>query len=110
MKPADLRRLFICLTSIISASAIPIFNSALHLQSNVSSLETTMTVQLDDGPKNEGIKQMNSDPTGSRWYYIAANWTLKNSNDNQTTRAILITNTNGRPLHESEIYFFQERP
>ncbi|KAK0203030.1 hypothetical protein DFS33DRAFT_1344396 [Desarmillaria ectypa] len=108
MKLVDLRHLFICVTFTISTSAIPIFDSALHFRSDVSSIETTMTVQLDDGPKNEDIKQMNSDTTGSRWYYLAENWKMKNSDDNQTTRAILITNTNGRPLQQSEIDFFKE--
>ncbi|KAK0497904.1 hypothetical protein EDD18DRAFT_124549 [Armillaria luteobubalina] len=82
--------------------------STPHSRSDMSSIETTMTVQLDGGPKNENIMQMNSDLTGSRWYYLAENWKLKDSDDNQTTRAILITNTNGRPLREVEINFFEE--
>ncbi|SJL03431.1 uncharacterized protein ARMOST_06786 [Armillaria ostoyae] len=47
---------------------------------------------------------MISDMTGSRWYYIAENWKLKDSDDNQTTCTILITNTNCRPLQ----HFFEE--
>ncbi|KAK0457805.1 uncharacterized protein EV420DRAFT_1547480 [Desarmillaria tabescens] len=108
MKLADLRRWFIFVIFAVSTSAIPIFDSALHFRSDVSSIETTMTVQLDDGPKNENITQMNSDTTGSRWYYIAENWKLKDSDGNQTIRAILITNTNGRPLQQKEIEFFEE--
>lgn len=108
MKLADLRRLFTCVTFAISTSAIPISDSTPHTRSDVSSIETTMTVQLDGGPKNENITQMNSDLTGSRWYYIAENWKLKESDDNQTIRAILITNTNGGPLRQGEINFFEE--
>ncbi|KAK0433475.1 hypothetical protein EV421DRAFT_1845075 [Armillaria borealis] len=108
MKLTYLRRLFICVTFAILTSAIPISDSTPHSRSDVSSIETTMTVQLDGGPKNENITQMNSDMTGSRWYYIAENWKLKDSDDNQTTRVILITNTNGRPLRQEEINFFEE--
>ncbi|PBK92382.1 hypothetical protein ARMGADRAFT_1030694 [Armillaria gallica] len=108
MELAYFRRLFICVTFAISTSAIPISDSTPHSRSDVSSIETSMTVQLDGGPKNENITQMNSDMTGSRWYYIAENWKLKDSDDNQTTRAILITNTNGRPLRQGEIDFFEE--
>ncbi|KAK0478906.1 hypothetical protein IW261DRAFT_194083 [Armillaria novae-zelandiae] len=108
MKLAYLRRLFTCVTFTITISAIPISDSTPHSRSDVSSIKTTMTVQLDGGPKNENITQMNSDLTGSRWYYIAENWKLKDSDDNQTSRAILITDTNGRPLRQGEINFFEE--
>lgn len=108
MKLAYLKRLFTCVTFTITTYAIPVSDSTPHSRSDMSSIETTMTVQLDGGPKNENITQMNSDLTGSRWYYLAENWKLKDSDDNQTTRAILITNTNGRPLREVEINFFEE--